>query len=125
MRRVVLVLLVLALTSWNASAQQDTIEVRVKLVTNLDTVELLPYCGHMMWRTTFDFEILEVLNGTYTDKSIKVSITCPREAVEFKRLLNGGVYYYHLTKRKRIKELEVGQKNEVEFLDDYDIVFLN
>jgi hypothetical protein len=101
----------------------DTIEVKVRLTTILDSIQLPPYCGTVAWDMTFEFEILEVLSGDYSDKTIRINIQCPLEAVQNKFLETGGEYQYRLVKRYGVKEINIGEMYKEQELDDYERVY--
>jgi len=102
---------------------QDTLEVKAKLITNLDSVLLPPYCGMVAWNLTFEFELTEVLKGTYPAKQIRINIMCPREAVEHKWLVMGQENQFRLVKRVGFKELHAGGEIVEQELDDYKVVY--
>lgn len=78
--------------------EKDTLVLKLELKTDLNTVQLPAYCGHMHWRMPFEFTVLEVKQGNYTEETIHLIVSCPREAVEFKSLENGKVYEYAVIK---------------------------
>ena len=128
MIKLTLTLTFLILTSTVLFGQEDmrkfdTLEVKVRLTTNLDSIQLPPYCGIVAWDMTFEFEILEVLSGNYSDKTIRINIKCPLEAVQNKFLETGEKYQYRLVKRYGFKEIKIGEKYKEQELDDYERVY--
>lgn len=103
------------------STKKDTLEVKVRLITNLDSINLPPYCGEFAWEMIFEFEIIKVLSGDYTNKTISINIQCPREVVQNKCLETGKEYQYHLIKGYKIKEILGGDKYKE--LDFYERVY--
>lgn len=85
--------------------EKDTLVLKLELKTDVNTVQLPAYCGHMHWRMPFEFTVLEVKQGNYTEKTIHLIVSCPREAVEFKSLENGKVYEYAMVKVQDEAEL--------------------
>lgn len=103
------------------SNTQDTLHLKVKLLTNLESVHLPAYCGVVAWRMTFEFEVLEVVEGTYDEHSIAISILCPRESVENKWLVTGKSYEFRLT------ESEVNPTDgfglDSDWMENYSMVY--
>ncbi len=128
MIKLTLTLTLLILTSTILFGQEDmqksdTLEVKVRLTTNLDSIHLPAKCGIVAWDMTYEFEIIEVLSGDYFDKIIRINIQCPREAVQNKWIETGKEYQYRLIKRYGFKEIKIGEKYVEQELDDYEIVY--
>ncbi|MGV3611571.1 MAG: hypothetical protein ACO1N0_11515 [Fluviicola sp.] len=76
----------------------EILVMRVKLLTDLDKIELPPYCGTVIFNMSFEYEVIEVIEGIYTAKTIWINETCPRETVENKFIETGKTYKHRLKK---------------------------
>ena len=126
-KKITFLLLFLVLTLFNGLSQEDSnheaLEVQVRLVTDLETVKLPAYCGTVAWRLTFDFEIINVIEGEYSEKIIPISILCPRESIENEWLITGNEYTFRLKPRIETVELNVDGKAKVVYSGDFEIVY--
>jgi hypothetical protein len=104
------------------SKKRDTLEIKVKLLSNVDSVLLLPACGTLAWDMSFEFEIIEVLKGVYEHETIVINIQCPRGFVEDKLLVTDSIYKYCVAKRIGFKELKVEEKSKEQELGDYELL---
>ena len=124
-----ILIITLSLSLFGCFGQNDSTEskstilkVEVELLTNIDSITLPAYCGIFKWDMTFEYKVINVIQGNYDEKTILINHFCPREAVENKWIENNKVYTYTVKKRFGIKSISVGEKTKEEELNDYEIV---
>ena len=81
------------------SIQQDTL---IRIVgTLVESAELPPYCGLIIFKGTYKFKIENVLSGIYLNTYILVQFQCPREM---------GVNYFQIGKKYNMKVRKIKNK---------------
>lgn len=101
----------------NTSYHSDSLEVKVRLKTQLDSIRLPAYCGIAYWKMAFEFDVLELVSGDYQKSTIDIIIGCPREAVENKWLEQGKEYTYKVCKSRR--ESPINSESGKEYYTTY------
>ncbi len=76
----------------------DTIDVKVKLLDNIDTLNRLVYCGNRSYDLNMNFKIINLISGNYNDSTILIKIYCPLDVIESKWLKNNKEYIFRLCK---------------------------
>ena len=100
--------------------ENPVIELEVKLASDLDTISGLKlfFCGMIEVRQTFNFRVIRVLKGTYTENTIPINILCPLEQIKSKQLQHGVLYTFRLKRRKMC----LTPKSEMCYTGDFEIV---
>lgn len=93
----------LILLSFNFLSQVDSnkidsneIKLKVRLINDVNKITLPPYCGYEIFYGKYEFEVIEVILGTYSKKTIFINVSCPREWIQFEKVDNKTEYYFNL-----------------------------
>ncbi|MGV3613204.1 MAG: hypothetical protein ACO1N0_19750 [Fluviicola sp.] len=106
--------------SSKAKQEDPIIELRVKLISNLDSVsKKLFYCGTLEVRQTFKFRVIRVIDGAYKNKYISINIQCPLERIKSKFLVKNRKYRFKLKRRKTAPNVNTSQTR---YTGDFEIV---
>lgn len=99
-----------------SSKSDSLIQLKVILIDKVDTIQLPPYCGSLIFDMTLKYKVIKVISGDYIESTILINHICPREAIQNKWVKNDTIYNYKL-KRRQIKQLD-----KTTTMRDYEIV---
>ena len=100
----------------------DTIEVQVKLIDKVDSIQLFPYCGVHVVHMTLKYQVIKVISGNYKDTTILINHICLREMIENKEVRNNGLYIYKLKLRQTFGKVLVGQQLKRVVSSEFEII---
>ena len=70
----------------------NCLELELKLLDKINENDLPAYCGHATFCMNYDFKVIKVIKGFYTDSIITINIICPREQFDDRQLDIDSIY---------------------------------
>ncbi len=109
-------------TTITSQSVDSIIELRVKIIDDVDSLKLYPDCGIFLIDLTLKYKVIKVLKGNYSRDTILIYHVCPRLLVNSGVLESNRIYTYRLKKRFAVRTYEVGKKPEAVDAGDYEVV---
>jgi hypothetical protein len=72
------------------------IKLKVRLINDVNKIKLPSYCGYEIFYGKYEFEVIEVILGAYSKKTIFINVSCPREWIQFEKVDNKTHFLFNL-----------------------------